>query len=282
MARHITYEALQEATEAVRARIQQVPAVGLVLGSGLGATADLLQAPDVVPFGDIPHLPRSTVTGHEGKLLVGSLAGVPTCVLQGRIHYYEGHSAARITFPIRLMRELGVHTVVVTNAAGGLRVGLRPGDLMAIVDHINLPGLAGHNPLRGANDDRIGPRFPSMTRAYDPGLRALLAEEAGRRGIPLQQGVYAMVAGPSFETPAEVRFLRAIGADAVGMSTVPEVIVARHGGMRVLGISLISNVAIDSLDGLVAEPTHQEVLQAGREAGDHLAALLEGIIPRLA
>ncbi|MHB0857807.1 MAG: purine-nucleoside phosphorylase [Anaerolineae bacterium] len=282
MARHITYEALQEATETVRARVRQVPAVGLVLGSGLGAIANLLVEPDEVPFRDIPHMVQSTVSGHEGKLLVGGLAGIPTCVLQGRVHYYEGYSAARITFPIRLMRQLGVHTLVVTNAAGGVRADLHAGDLMAIEDHINLMGMGGHNPLRGANDDRIGPRFPSMALAYDPRLRAMLAEEAERRGIPLHHGVYAMVAGPSFETSAEVRFLRTIGADAVGMSTVPEVIVARHGGMRVLGISLISNVAIDSQDESIVEPSHQEVLQAGQEAGSKLASLLEGIISRLA
>jgi purine-nucleoside phosphorylase len=203
-------------------------------------------------------------------------------MMQGRVHYYEGYSTAEITFPVRVMQLLGVETLFVTNSAGGLNPDFTPGDLMAIEDHVNLPGLVGHHPLRGPNDENFGPRFPSMSRAYDAELIAMLHREAKAREMVVHKGVYVMVSGPSFETPAEVRFLRSIGADAVGMSTVPEVVVARHGGMRVLGISLISNVAIDSLHEAAKGPTHKEVLKAGKETVPVLASLLEGMVGRLA
>ncbi|MCD6519424.1 MAG: purine-nucleoside phosphorylase, partial [Anaerolineae bacterium] len=234
-----------------------------------------------IPYTQIPHFPRSTVEGHSGRLVLGWLGGMQVLMMQGRAHYYEGYSLAQITLPIRAMQMMGIDILIVTNAAGGLRKDFQPGDLMAIVDHLNLVGMAGHNPLRGPNDERFGPRFPDMSRAYDPELLDLLRAEAKEQNIPLREGIYAMVAGPSFETPAEVRFLRSIGADAVGMSTVPEVIVARHGGMRVLGISLISNIAQDSLHPTGEGPSHKEVLQAGRRAVPRLASLLEGFLRRL-
>lgn len=278
---HVTREALHEALTTIRARTRYAPRVGLVLGSGFGLVAERVSDPDVIPYNEIPHFPRSTVAGHAGRLVIGQLASRPVMVMQGRAHYYEGYSLAQVVAPIRVMQLMGVQTLIVTNAAGGLRPDLQPGCLMAIIDHINLPGLGGHNPLRGPNDESFGPRFPSMAPAYDPGLLALLRAEARARQIPLREGVYVMVAGPSFETPAEVRFLRSIGADAVGMSTAPEVIVARHGGMRVLGISLISNMAIDSIEAAYQETSHEQVLDTGQQAAPTLAALLEGVIGRL-
>ena len=281
MAEHVTHQMVVEAAEYIRARTCRVPRVGLILGSGLSAVAQRIPDPDIIPYGEIPHFPSSTVAGHSGRLLLGPFGGVEVLVMQGRVHYYEGYSLAETTLPIRVMRLLGLDTLIVTNAAGGLRLGLRVGDLMAITDHINFVGMAGHNPLCGPNDERFGPRFLDMSRVYDSNLLEALCAEARNRGIPLQEGVYVMLAGPNFETPAEVRFLRAIGADAVGMSTVPEVIVAHHGGMRVLGVSLISNVAHDSLEGRVKEASHEEVLEAGRRAGPVLAELLEGVLQRL-
>ena len=258
------------------------PSVGLVLGSGLGTLADRVKAADIIPYGDIPHFVTSTVEGHAGRMVLGRLGRSQVCLLQGRLHYYEGYSPAEITLPIRVMQALGVRILIVTNAAGGLRPDLEAGDLMAITDQINFVGMAGHSPLRGGNDDSLGPRFPDMARAYDPDLLDLAREQATELGISLQEGVYVMVAGPNFETPAEVRLLRILGADAVGMSTVPEVIVARHGGMRVLGISLISNVAIDAFrEQPRHESSHQEVLAAGQRAVPSLAALLEAILQHL-
>ena len=283
MAEHTAREKAVQAAEHVLARTSHRPTIGLVLGSGLSPLAERVLEPDVISYEEIPHFPRVTVPGHSGQLLLGRLGGIQVCVMQGRSHYYEGYSAADVAFPIRVMQVLGASRLLVTNAAGGLRPGFRAGDLMAITDHINLVGLAGHNPLRGPNDASLGPRFPDMSRAYDPELLALLREEAEAQGIPLHEGIYVMVAGPSFETPAEVRFLRAMGADAVGMSTVPEVIVARHGGMGVLGVSLISNVAIDSASETPQrETSHDQVLAAGREALPALAALVVGVLRRLA
>jgi purine-nucleoside phosphorylase len=216
-------------------------------------------------------------------LVIGFLGGVCVCVMQGRVHYYEGYTLAEVTMPIRAMRLLGIQTLLLTNAAGGIRADLRVGDLMALTDHINLPGLVGNHPLRGPNEERFGPRFPAMSNAYDPGLLELARAEARAQGIALQEGVYVMVSGPSYETPAEIRFLRAIGADAVGMSTAPEVVSARHAGMRVLAISLISNIALDTPPAQASvEATHNEVLEAGQLAGPRLGALLEGVLRRLA
>lgn len=279
----ITHEMVQEAAEFLRARVRHQPRVGLILGSGLSALADRVSDPEIIPYGEIPHFVASTVPGHMGRLVFGPLGGLNTVMMQGRVHYYEGHSAAEMTFPVRVMRALGAQVLIVTNAAGGIRPGFRAGDLMAIVDHINLPGLAGHNPLRGPNDERLGPRFPDMSPAYDLDLLDLLRAEARAQRLALHEGVYAMVAGPSFETPAEVRFLRAIGADAVGMSTAPEVVVARHSGLRVLGLSLITNIAADTLQrGRLEETTHAQVLAAGERAVPTLVRLVEGLLRRLA
>ncbi len=279
----ITLETVQEAADYLRARTPYRPRVGMVLGSGFSGVAERALEAHAFPFEEIPHFVKPTVPGHSGRLVFGRFGGLEVAMMQGRVHFYEGHSAAEITLPIRALRAMGAEVLIVTNAAGGVRRGMRPGDIMAIVDHINLIGLAGHNPLRGPNDDRLGPRFPDMSPAYDPALLDLLRAEARAQGVRLLEGVYAMVGGPSFETPAEVRFLRAIGADAVGMSTAPEVVVARHSGMRVLGLSLITNVAPDSLARrLEEETTHEQVLAAGERAMPVLVRLMEGLLGRLA
>jgi purine-nucleoside phosphorylase len=249
----------------------------LILGSGLNSLADEIANAEVIPFRDIPGFPVSTVEGHSSALVIGALNGKAVIAMRGRVHYYEGYSMQRITLPVRAMRALGVETLIVTNAAGGVNVNFHAGDLMLITDHINLVGMTGLNPLRGANDDSLGPRFPDMTHAYDPGLRELARQVARDAQIELREGVYIMLAGPSFESPADVNFIRLIGADAVGMSTVPEVIVARHGGMRVLGISLISN----SLAHAHFEVNHQEVLAAGKAAMPKLAGLITGVLARI-
>jgi purine-nucleoside phosphorylase len=277
----VTREAVIEAVEHIRSHTRYTPDIGIVLGSGLSALAERVADADVIPYEDIPHFMSSTVPGHAGRLVAGILSSVPVVLLQGRTHFYEGYSTSAVTLPIRVMQFLGVGTLIVTNAAGGIRPDLASGDLMAISDHINLVGMAGQNPLRGPNEASFGVRFPSMAPAYDPALLALADEVAREQGLALRRGVYVMVAGPSFETPAEIRFLRAIGADAVGMSTAPEVVVARHAGMRVLGISLISNVAVDSLGMAQGAATHEEVLDAGRRAIPALIALVEGILTRL-
>ena len=277
----VTREAVIEAVEYIRAYTHHAPDIGIVLGSGLSALAERVTDADVIPYDDIPHFVPSTVPGHVGRLVAGVLGGAPVLLMQGRTHFYEGYSTAEIALPIRVMQFLGIHTLIVTNAAGGIRPDLVSGDLMAISDHINLVGMAGQNPLRGPNEASFGERFPGMAPAYDPALVALAEEVAREHDIALRRGVYVMVAGPSFETPAEIRFLRTIGADAVGMSTAPEVVVARHAGMRVLGISLISNVAVDALEKVEGAATHEEVLEAGRRAIPALIALVEGILSRL-
>lgn len=271
---------IQTAVAAISRYLDPQPEIGLVLGSGLSALADSLTEAVVVPYHDIPHWPTSTVHGHAGRLIIGNLAGKQVLVQQGRAHYYEGYSQAEITFPVRVMHALGVRTLIVTNAAGGINADFTPGDLMLITDHINFVGLAGLNPLRGPNDDAIGPRFPDMTFPYDPALQRLAEATAVAHGFTVQKGVYAYVAGPSFETPAELRYLQAIGVDAVGMSTVPEVIVARHAGIRVLGISSITNKA-----NLHPQPdatvTHDEVLETGKRIVPNLMALLRGVIQQI-
>jgi purine-nucleoside phosphorylase len=277
-----TYASVLEAVDCIRSRIDSEPKVGIILGSGLGLLAERICDPAVIPYEEIPHFPRSTVKGHSGRLLAGELSGTSVLVMQGRVHLYEGYSAEQITFPVRVMQLLGIETLIVTNAAGGVRPGFRAGDLMAITDQINLPGMAGQHPLRGPHEERFGPRFPDMVRAYDAELLDRLRNEARAQNISLQEGVYLMVAGPAFETPAEVRLARALGADAVGMSTAPEVVVARHGGLRVLGISLITNVAVDTLaKSSTTEDVHEQVLAAGSEAAPRLVALLEGVLRRL-
>lgn len=270
----------REAADAIRARTSHRPAVGLILGSGLNALADEVAEADRIPYAEIPHFPRPGVEGHVGRLVIGQLEGQDVAILQGRVHAYEGYSMQAVTFPVRVLAELGVKTLLVTNAAGGLNPAFRPGDLMLIVDHIGLMAMTGGNPLWGPNDDSLGPRFPAMNKAYDPALRKLALKVAADLGIELRQGVYVGLGGPTFETPAEVRFLRLIGGDACGMSTVPEVIVARHMGLRVLGISGISNVAIADPDA-EEEANHEEVLMAGRIMVPKLMALLRGVLAGL-
>ncbi len=274
----VSNQAYLEAARFISSRSKVSPKIALVLGSGLNPLADRLERVDSFQFTDIPHFPPTTVEGHVGRMVLGELEGVPVLVMQGRYHYYEGYSMQQVTFPVRVMKLLGVEVLVLTNAAGALNPDFRPGDLMLISDHINIPGMAGHNPLRGPNDESFGPRFPDMSHAYDPELRKLALEEAERQGLPVHQGVYVSVAGPSFETPAEVRFLRIIGGDAVGMSTAPETIVAVHSGMKVLGISGISNAAPDSS---AKETTHEEVLEAGKVIAPRMLSLLGGALPKI-
>ncbi len=277
MSDFLTRDQFEEAAAAIRARTSHRPAIGLVLGSGLGGLAEAVSDADIIPSAEIPYWPQSTVPGHLGRLVIGRLEGKPVIVQQGRAHFYEGLSMQRVTLPVRVMQLLGVEAVILTNAAGAINPSYRPGDLMLLTDHINFLGMAGVSPLRGPNDESLGPRFPDMSQVYDPGLRQLALEVAGEAGLKLHQGVYVCLAGPSFETPADLRFLRLAGADAVGMSTVPEATVARHAGLRVLGVSGISNSA--NLDGS-GTTTHEEVLAAGRTLVPKLTALLTGVLRR--
>ncbi len=254
--------------------------IGLVLGSGLNPLAEAIEGAVAVPYEEIPHFPTSTAPGHEGRLIAGQLAGQTVVAMQGRVHFYEGYSAEEITFPIRVMQRLGVGRLILTNAAGGINPGFHAGDLMLIVDHLNFVGMAGHNPLIGPNMSAFGTRFPSMTHAYPRSLREAALKSAQELGITLRQGVYAFLAGPNFETPAEVRYLRLVGADAVGMSTVPEALVAVHAGIEVLGISTITNVAIDHLDA-DKETSEEEVMETGRIVVPRLTALLTAVLGRL-
>ena len=268
------------AANAIRQQTSYQPTVGLVLGSGLSELANSIQNPDVILYENIPGWPQSTVIGHSGRLVIGTLEGKTVLVQQGRAHYYEGYDMTQITLPVRVMRALGVHLLIVTNAAGGINASFSPGDLMLITDHINFLGLAGQNPLRGPNDESVGPRFPDMIGTYDLKLRTLAKETAVTNGFTLQEGTYAYVAGPSFETPAELRFLRTVGADAVGMSTVPTVVVARHAGMQIMGISSITNMAVpDPKPGTVLD--HEEVLETGKQIIPRLTTLLRGILQQL-
>ena len=264
--------------QAVRERLPETPRVGLILGSGLGGLASVVQRPTTIPYKEIPLWPVSTVLGHEGRLVTGNLEGQRVLVMQGRVHYYEGYSMAEVTLPIRVMQRMDIEILIVTNAAGAVNPGFNPGMVMLIVDHLNLMGMAGLSPLRGPNLDEFGTRFPDMGRAYDRELCALARQVASEEAIQLYEGVYAGLAGPSFETPADLRYLRAIGVDAVGMSTVPEVTIARHGGTRVLGLSGISNKA--NLDGNTLT-THAEVLEAGEKIVPQLEALVRGVLRRL-
>jgi purine-nucleoside phosphorylase len=274
------WDQVEQAAAVVRARIAVQPQVGLVLGSGLSPLAERVSDPVIIPYAEIPSWPLSTVPGHAGRLLAGRMGGQDVLLMQGRVHYYEGYTPQEITLPIRVMQCLGVKVLIITNAAGGLNRAFATGDLMLITDHINLIGLAGAHPLRGPNDDRLGVRFPEMSRAYDAELLELARTVGRQHGITLREGVYVTASGPSFETPAEVRMLRALGADAVGMSTAPEVVVARHGGLRVLGISLISNETVDSF-APASQPSHEEVLAAGRAAAPQLATLIEGVLSHI-
>lgn len=251
------------------------PRVGVVLGSGLGGLVDRLEAAQTIPYAEVPHFPATTVSGHAGNLAAGRLGGVPTVMLQGRFHYYEGHDLETLTFPVRVLRRLGVSTLILTAAVGGLRDGFGPGTIVCLEDHLN---LLGSSPLRGPNDDRLGPRFLDLTEVYDRSLRDLATAEAGELGLKLASGVYAAVPGPNYETPAEVRMLRALGADVVGMSTVPEAIVARHGGMRVLAFAVVANWGA----GILPQPlSHADVLDAMDRTGPELARLIERVVARL-
>ena len=256
------------------------PRIALILGSGLGALAEQIENADTIPYHELPNWPLSTVVGHSGRLVIGELEGHVVMVMQGRAHFYEGYSMAAVTYPIRVMQRLGIRLLIVTNAAGGVDPTFKAGDLMLIQDHINLPGMAGHNPLRGPNDEALGTRFPDMSKAYTPSLRQLAHRVAEQAGIELRDGVYAFVAGPSFETPAEIRLLRALGAHAVGMSTAPEVVAATHAGIRVLGISGISNATISQPD-TDRTTDHEEVLEAGKQLVPKLTTLLRGILRNL-
>jgi len=259
---------LDYARALVHGRAELRPSVGLVLGSGLGGLADHLGKPVFIPYGEIAEFPPVTVAGHAGRLVLGTLGGVPLAALQGRVHAYEGWSAEDLTFGVRLLAAIGVRSLLLTNAAGAVAPGLAPGDLVRITDHLNLTGM---NPLTGRNDDRLGLRFPDMSEAYDTHLGGLLDACASRLGIPLGKGVYAGLAGPSYETPAEVRMLRILGADLVGMSTVLEVIAARHAGVRVAAVSVVTNLAA----GMSGRPlAHAEVIAAGSGARDRLERLV--------
>ncbi len=279
MSYFFTMDDFRAAADVIRKRTAHKPKVGMILGSGLNGLAEAVEGADLIPYADIPNYPVSTVEGHVGRLVIGTLEGQEVLVMQGRAHFYEGYTMAQVGFPVRVMQVLGIETLIVTNAAGGLNLSYRPGDVMIISDHINLLGMAGQNPLYGPNIDELGPRFPSMNNAYDPQLRAIAREAALKAGIPHHEGVYICLAGPSFESPADVRFLRLIGADAVGMSTVPEVLVARHGGMRVLGLSGISNKLIGE-EG-APPPNHEEVLEAGKVLVPRLETIIREVLRKL-
>jgi purine-nucleoside phosphorylase len=266
---------LREAKEFLEARMPAVPSIAVVLGSGLGGFADELSDRVELSYADIPNWPSSTAIGHAGKLIFGRLNTVNIAVLSGRAHLYEGYSPARVTFGVRLLGLLGVKTLILTNAAGGINLDLQKGGLVLISDHINLQGI---NPLVGVNEDDLGPRFPDMTEAYCARYREIAKTTAAELGIPLSEGVYAALLGPSYETPAEIRYLRIIGADLVGMSTVPEVIVANHMSMKVLAISSVTNMAAGILPQKIS---HEDVLAAGWEVRDTLVKLLKAVIPKL-
>lgn len=253
------------------------PEIGLVLGSGLGVLADELDERVVIPYDDIPGWPTATVEGHSGNLVLGTLEGVPVVTQQGRAHLYEGYTPQEVTFPVRVMHTMGVKTLILTNAAGGINTGFNAGDIMLINDHIYFVGLAGMSPLMGPNDASIGERFVGMAQTYDRDLRTLAKRVSASSNETLQEGVYACISGPQFETPAEIRMLRLWGADAVGMSTVHEVVVARHAGMRVLAFSSITNVAIDQIDTEL-ETSHLEVMETGAIIVPKLAKILRGVL----
>jgi purine-nucleoside phosphorylase len=264
------------AAQFLLAKTKLHPKIGLVLGSGLGAFADTLLDATRVGYAEIPSFPRSTAVGHAGQMVIGTAQGVAVAAMQGRVHLYEGYTGEQVVFPVRVFGRMGIRALVLTSAAGGINLKYQQGALVLIRDHIN---LQGRNPLLGHNDERFGPRFPDMTHAYSQAYRAATLAEAKRLGIPLEEGVYAALLGPNYETPAEIRFLRTIGADLVGMSTVPEVLAARHMGMDVVAISCVTNMAA----GIVDQPIqHEEVLETGRRVRGMLESLLRGVLPRIA
>jgi len=278
MTDHFSLDQIDEIAKVLQTRTSHRPAVAIILGSGLNGLADSVREPDAIPFQDLPYFPVSTVFGHAGRIVIGELEGKSVFVMQGRIHFYEGYTMAQVTLPVRVMQRFGIKTLIVTNAAGGVNPEFVPGDVMLITDNLNFLGMMGHNPLMGPNYDEIGPRFPDMSQAYDRTLSDLARQVAREQKIVLREGVYAGLSGPSFEGPADLRFLKLAGADSVGMSTVPEVIIARHGGLRVLGFSGISNKA--NLDGSTAT-THEEVIEAGKVITPKIEKLIRGVLRRL-
>lgn len=275
---YFTLEQIDQVANAVRSKLTVSPRVGLILGSGLNDLAASVQNAVTIPYRDLPNWPVSTVEGHVGRLVVGELEGQYVFVMQGRVHYYEGYSMGQVTLPVRVMQRLGLEIMIVTNAAGGVNPDFIPGDVMLITDNLNLMGMSGLNPLMGPNLDELGPRFPDMSQAYDKELSTIARKVSKEHGITLREGVYCGLSGPSFESPADLRFLRQAGTDAVGMSTVPEVIVARHGGLRVLGLSGISNKA--NLDGSTIT-THQEVIEAGKMITPKMEKIIRGVLQSL-
>ncbi len=267
--------ALEESIEYLKKNTSHNPEVGLILGSGLGVLADEILDQRIIPYGEIPHFPKSTVEGHAGQLIFGNLEGKSVIAMQGRFHFYEGYTMSEVTYPVRVMQSLGVKTIIVTNAAGGVNLNFVAGDLMVINDHLNLMGT---NPLIGSNEPSFGPRFPDMSEAYSKELRLLTHRVAVREGFLLKEGIYGGLTGPSYETPAEIRYLRTIGVDAVGMSTVPEVIVANHAGMKVLGISCITNMAAGVLPQKL---NHHEVMETADKIKDKFIKLIKGILKEI-
>lgn len=274
----LTLPQIDEVVETIRNRSRVQPRIGMILGSGLGSLANSIPNPDIIPYGDLPHWPVSTVFGHAGQLVIGQLENQPVLVMQGRVHFYEGISMSQVTLPVRVMQRMGIEILIVTNAAGAIHPDFVPGDLMLITDHLNFVGMAGFNPLIGPNMQEFGPRFPDMSQAYDRALNNMARQAARENNIELREGVYVGLSGPSFETPADLRFLRLAGADAVGMSTVAEVTIARHGGTRVLGISGISNKA--NLDGDTIT-THEEVIEAGNVIVPKLEKVIRSVLQAL-
>lgn len=268
-------EKIKQSVAYIRQQTDLTPEIGLILGSGLGDLAQEVENAVIIAYRDIPHFPVSTIEGHAGRLVIGNLAGKLVVVMQGRFHHYEGYTLQEVTYPVRVMQKLGITTLVATNAAGGVNTDYAPGELMVIKDHIN---LMGDNPLIGPNLEEFGPRFPDMSEAYSKALIKIADDVAKDAGFKLQKGVYVALKGPTYETPAEIRFFRNIGADAVGMSTVPEVIVANHGGLKVLGISCITNMAAGVLD---VKLNHEEVMETAERVKHKFAALVKGIIQRL-
>jgi purine-nucleoside phosphorylase len=275
MLTHFSLEQIDEVASLIGSRSPEKPDFGIILGSGLSGMAEALVAPATIPFAELPHFPVPGVEGHAGRILLGRLGERRVLLMQGRVHFYEGYSMAEVTLPIRVMQRMGIGTLIVTNAAGGVNPDFHPGDVMLITDHLNFVGMMGQNPLMGPNYDELGPRFPDMSQAYDRSLLNIARQVAAREGVHLREGVYAGLSGPSFESPADLRFLRLAGADAVGMSTVHEVIVARHGGMRVLGLSGISNKA--NLDGSTVT-THEEVIEAGKLIAPKMEKIITGVL----
>lgn len=275
MSEFVTIEMIDQAVGCIKSRTKYSPEIGLILGTGLGDLANSISSPDIIEYKDIPHWPVSTIQGHKGRLVLGTLENRNVLIMQGRAHYYEGYSMPIVGFPIRVMARMGLKTLIVTNAAGAVNEQYEPGDVMLITDHIGLIGMAGQNPLRGPNLDELGERFPDMSQPYSQELIRLAKEIAVGQEIKVHAGVYVCLGGPSFESPADLRFLKAIGADAVGMSTVPEVIVARHAKMNVLGLSGISNKA--NLDGSTIT-THEEVLEAGKVLVPKMEKIIRGIL----